>query len=410
MSELEFAVVELEKLLGVNLVKITEGLVELFIPDLSKFSDGRRIEPCWAPVFYNPRMVMNRDISVLAISYFAKLKKRNITVCEPLSATGVRGLRYAKEVPSVEKVVLNDIDFRAYKLILLNTKVNNLEDKVEVHNEDANILLHTYTKRGERFDVVDIDPFGSPVPFTDAAIRAVRGRGLLCLTATDLAPLLGVYPKACLRKYGAIPLRTDFSPEIGVRIMLGYLAREAAKHELGIKPLLAYIRQHYMRVFVEILTGASSSNKALQELGYLLFCRSCLWRALEKGHVPRTLVCPNCGSKLEVAGPLWCGPIFDRDFVRGLLADYESRAYMRKKELTKFLSTIVSEVEVNEVFYTTSELASRYRVQEPSVSDVVEKLRELGYKACRTHFSSKGFRTDAPLDVVSKIVRELSPK
>ena len=42
------------------------------------------------------------------------------------------------------------------------------------------------------FDVVDLDPYGSAVPFLDATIQSInRYGGLLCVTCTDLAVLSG---------------------------------------------------------------------------------------------------------------------------------------------------------------------------------------------------------------------------
>ena len=39
--------------------------------------------------------------------------------------------------------------------------------------------------------VVDLDPYGSPAMFLDAAVQCVTDGGLLCVTATDLAVLCG---------------------------------------------------------------------------------------------------------------------------------------------------------------------------------------------------------------------------
>ena len=47
------------------------------------------------------------------------------------------------------------------------------------------------------FDVVDLDPYGSPVPFLDAALQSVRDGGMLMVTCTDLAVLSGGNTGAC---------------------------------------------------------------------------------------------------------------------------------------------------------------------------------------------------------------------
>ena len=52
----------------------------------------------------------------------------------------------------------------------------------------------------EKFGFVDLDPFGTPAPFIDAAIRS-SGK-YLGVTATDTAPLCGAHLKAGIRRYG----------------------------------------------------------------------------------------------------------------------------------------------------------------------------------------------------------------
>ena len=68
-----------------------------------------------------------------------------------------------------------------------------------------------------RFDVIDLDPYGSPTPFLDAAVQSVADGGLLCITATDMAVLCGNTPETCYTKYGAISLKTKACHEFALR-------------------------------------------------------------------------------------------------------------------------------------------------------------------------------------------------
>lgn len=46
-------------------------------------------------VFINPSQVINRDLSILVIQTFINANnKQNYSLLEPLSATGIRGIRY----------------------------------------------------------------------------------------------------------------------------------------------------------------------------------------------------------------------------------------------------------------------------------------------------------------------------
>ena len=44
-----------------------------------------------------------------------------------------------------------------------------------------------------KFHCVDIDPYGSPSPFIDAAVQSVSDGGLLMITATDMVIWLMIH-------------------------------------------------------------------------------------------------------------------------------------------------------------------------------------------------------------------------
>jgi len=182
---------------------IKEGKVQILVPNLKAYgvvpSD---FAPSKAPVFYNPVMEFNRDLTVLAFKAYQHIVNHEISICEPFTSQGIRGIRFAAEVEGVKRVLLNDINTSAYKLAKYNIEFNKQQDKIVIKNKDANCVLSCNASPRSRFDIVDIDPFGTPVPYLDSAFQALKNRGLLAATATDLAPLCGVHAKACLRKYG----------------------------------------------------------------------------------------------------------------------------------------------------------------------------------------------------------------
>ena len=49
---------------------------------------------------------------------------------------------------------------------------------------DANDLMFRHRSTVDRFDVIDIDPFGSASKYLDCAVQAVADGGLLCVTCT----------------------------------------------------------------------------------------------------------------------------------------------------------------------------------------------------------------------------------
>ena len=198
-------------------------------------------------VFYNPVQQFNRDLSVAAIRTWSEspmtkkqIRKaaweqrqeqesnfsteqptngnnafqRKITVLEALSATGLRAIRYALEIPSVQTVYANDMSPSAIEAIHRNITHNNLAPKlVQATCSDANALM--YSRHTQRVDVIDLDPYGTATPFIDAAIQAIASDGLLCVTCTDMSVSAGIgYPEKCFTNYGGLPVKQEYTHEV----------------------------------------------------------------------------------------------------------------------------------------------------------------------------------------------------
>jgi len=367
-------------------VEVREGLASILVPKAERIYD--------APVFYNPVMALNRDISVLAVKLLSPGK-----VLDALSATGIRGIRYALETPA-EEVWLNDISDDAFRLILKNVELNlgikgkflserrvafEGEKMVIANHDDANRLM---AEKFRYFDFLDLDPFGSPVEFLDTALRSVKRRGVLAVTATDTGVLCGAYRNACLRKYLAEPIRGELCHEAGLRILIGTVVRYAAKYDLGAEVLLAYYRDHYFRAFLRLKSGAREADRSLSQLGYLWQDENGRFEYSE-GFLP---------GRPKAHGPLWLGPLKDGEFVEGLPNEAVDHPLAHGKTLP-FLKLLRDELDVP-FLHDTHALARRNGLQARKLADMIEILREKGYNATRTHFSPKALKTDAPFEEV----------
>jgi len=388
---------------------VEEGKVKISVPKLKAFiklpSD---YAPSKAPVFYNSVMELNRDLAVLALQAYQKLVNREISVCEPLASCGIRGIRFAREVKGVQKVLINDINEKALQLARYNVQMNGLSERVTVKNEDANLLLAHYGAPRKRFDAIDIDPFGSPVPYLDSAIRALRNGGLLALTATDMAPLCGVHPKACIRKYGGKPLRTEYCHELAVRLLAGCLATTAAKHDIGISVVFSHSTNHYIRIYATTKYGAKKADESIKNMGYILHCFRCFHRETTKElfTIEHSGKCSECNSKLNAAGPLWLDKIVDRDFCNLMEKEAEQRVLKNKEKIWKMLTLIKSETETPITYYVVDKLCDALNIPVPSVKRLVDALRKENFQASLTHFNQKGIRTNGPAMKIKQILHE----
>ena len=56
------------------------------------------------------------------------------------------------------------------------------------------MLMYGHREAHNRFDVIDLDPYGTACPFLDSAVQAVANGGLLCVTCTGQLELLRLSP------------------------------------------------------------------------------------------------------------------------------------------------------------------------------------------------------------------------
>ena len=385
---------------------IKEGSVNVFVPTLKKLP---AYPPSKLPVFYNPRMELNRDIAVVALRVYQKIIGRGLSVCEPMAGCGVRGIRLATEVSSVKKVVMNDLNPEASKLAALNVRRNHLSSRITVENMEANLLLSLHSSPGKRFDFIDIDPFGSPSPFLDSGVRAIVNGGLIALTATDTAPLCGVRPEACVRKYFGKPLRTEYCHELAVRLLISCLAITAARHGLGIKVLFSHSTDHYVRTYAQVVRSASEANEAMENIGYILHCFNCFHREWTLG-IASVLKskCDECGHRLSVAGPLWLNNLFSKKFFVGMLQEVKNLELGEKKRLMRLLNTISAEIDAPPTYYVIDKVSDKFGLPTPPKKTVLGALINLGYQASPTHFNYKGIKTNASAELVKSIIEQAS--
>ena len=377
---------------GTEVVEVKEGDTIILAPKSSVFGKI----PTKLPAFYNPAAKLSRDVSLKINDAYANLVGVDVTFADVLSGVGARGLRVAKECQRVAQVYLNDLNPKAIELAEKAAKLNGVFEKCVFTTKDALLFLAEHSTPGKRFDVVDVDPFGSPLPYLPAALRAVKRGGLISLTATDTAVLCGVYPKVALRRYGGLSMRCEYGNEVGARLLLSAAARQAMSVNAGITPVFAHVSRHYIRVYFTLESGAKKADENLEKIGYINQCGECGYR--ESGE--RRELCPTCGAKMLLAGPLWVGPLFSN---RVLDAALKLRSE-HLKLLDKIISVALDECDLPPTYYSVDELAKRLKVATPSVKDVVGSLRARGFRAAKTVFNPKGVKTDAPKEEVEKAV------
>ncbi|MBC8494832.1 hypothetical protein H8D36_01630 [archaeon] len=339
---------------------IEEGKAKIRISEESKIS--RKL-----PVFYNPVMKFNRDISILLLN---SLPDKDLQIGLPLSGSGIRGIRFLLELKKnkIKNISFNDNKSDFVKILNENFKISNIKKNKDIiiSNEDANLfMLNT-----SGFSYIDIDPFGTPNPFLDAAITRLSREGILAVTATDTSALCGTYENACKRKYWAVPLRNELKHEIGIRILIRKVQLIAAQFDKALTPIFSYSKEHYFRVFFRCKKGKTRVDKVIKKHGMI-----------------------------GKTGPLWFGSLWHKPLVKKMLKNADPK-------LEKFLGMIMSESEINVVgFHDIHKICEHKKLYVPKYEPLMETIRKRGFQASRTHFSDFGIRSNISLNELVEIIK-----
>ncbi len=369
--------------------ELQEGLARFIVPET---------------LFFNPRARLARDFGVIALRAEADLQERWLRVIDLMAGVGTRGIRYALEAP-VERIVLNDGNPAAVETIRRNIEINAIPDdvQVDVTCEQVHRLCYALRIRDERFDWVDMDAFGSPSVYWHAASLVPRWDGVLYLTATDMAALCGKLREPAIRHYGAVTRPWECGDEIGARVLIGAMQQSAGERGLYYQPLFVLDEGYAMRLAVRLRYGLADFPS--QHIGWLVKCMGCFTHTTLPLHVT-VGCCRVCGSEdVQWAGPLWTGSLFDAEFLH--LMSMEARKAGHQAVL-RLLRLMTDETDSPAGYYAAPDLGKRTHLSRlPPVDALVQRLRQEGYVASRTHFETSAFKTSAPYPLIQQIALQM---
>lgn len=388
-------------------------------------------------------------------------------ILDALSATGLRALRYAREIPMATTVTANDLSSSATASIKLNAEHNKLSDKINPTTSDAIVHMHRAaapaTGGPMHYHVIDLDPYGTSAPFLDAAVRAIVDGGLLCVTCTDAGVFASLgYLEKTYSQYGGLPLKGPHAHEGGLRLILHAIATSAARYGFAIEPLLSLSIDFYARVFVRIHHSPAEvkflASKTMVVYSCDAGCGS--WsvqhfaRTREKkaknGDTfysftqalapPANTHCEHCGFKTHQAGPMWGGPLHNPHFIQhilDMLPTLDESIYGTIPRIKGMLSVALNEnlgdhlssstaepgfqrdVSARPIpptnpairtqhpfFFHPSTLSRVLHCVSPSDAAIRGALIGLGYRTTRSHAKAGSICTDAPWSVIWEVMRE----
>lgn len=370
-----------------SMTSITEHSISLPIT-LPKGDVNAKME-----IFYNPIMVSNRNLSILLLN---TISSRNLKIADPLAGSGIRSLRFLKELKTgkIKQLCVNDLkpNFSSYLLKQLQNNKLKKTEKISIENKEASQFLLLETG----FDYIDIDPFGSPNPFLAAAIARISRDGILAITATDTAALTGTYPQVTRRKYWSESLHNYLMHETGLRILIRKIQLQGMQFDKALIPLLSYHKDHYFRIYFRASKGKEKCDVLVKNHQYFLFCSSCL----NFTHSLFNRETCSCGQMFQFAGPLWVGELTDSKLIQKMA---KNNLFPEEQS---FLNLLAKEATIPQVgFYDLHEIAKKLKTDVPKMEYF---LNQQG--VVRTHLSFYGVKTKLTLEKVialfTKILRK----
>ncbi len=359
------------------------------------YSEGKaRIEA--GAAFLNPVARFSRDLSVALVSTFAK---KGTKILDPTAATGIRGIRYYLETKSRD-VTLLEINRRVSVSMKKNIKVN----KIEAAAVNKSIQEFANTTK-ERFDVIDLDPFGSIAPDLFDVLKISKDGTYIFLTATDTAVLCGAHEQACLKIYDAKPMHNEVCHEVASRILIGFAARLAAQFNFGIEVVLSISYAHYLRVALRLRQGAAPAKDSITRLGYSYFCEKCGYRNVGACIFPKERDCPVCGNRLLIGGKLWAGELYERKTLEKVISEFKRRRF--DEAGLRILETLTNEPDAP-LYYSIPRMTKKMHLPSVSPSAVAASLRKKGFKAEKTHFEKDCIKTNAGITEIKEKIAGLS--
>ncbi len=425
-----------------------EGRTLMLLPSLPEDGQGPGTKAS-GKVFYNPAMAGSRTRSVLLLRHaldMGFLGEGTVYALDGLTASGLRARRWLNELPAEmsERVSATIVDLEEEALRWAEASHNEFPPSQGggILEPSKGDLRSVVLRSGRHW--VDIDPYGSPMPFIDSAMQSMARSGVMEVSATDTAALTGSSRTALMRRYGA-RVRTDsLAHDSGMRVMLANFSRVAARHDRAIVPLLSVWDSHHLRVSFRVLKSVSTANELEDSIGWRVHSptKEEVSASIDAGLHPNSSVVhlpmhcmlplkfPIDRSDPRVSGPLWVGPMGDRDAMSSMTEENalessgpefsvddplgwdERRVEAERRRVARSVRHISEESDVisSSHLVVVDDLAAWLGSgAPPSPRKIVDMLNEAGHSAGVSSYGRPSFRANAPWEAIVESAMSIQP-
>jgi len=349
--------------------------------------------------FYNPQSKYVRDLGVLAAAVYRQ-DYGSLKVLDTLAGCGVRSLRYCLE-SEADYVWVNEGNHQHNSIMQQNLSLAIAPSRFKLTHQDAHRVFFQCYQERDYYDLVDVDCFGSAVPYLNTMLWATKIGGLMYLTCTDGRTLTGHPPEKTVLAYNAIARSHPAIQEQALRLIIGATQQQAATKGLGIEPVFSLFTGQTYRVMVRLVAKPQLNAN---NYGFLSYCRHCgnyqtfTWRKLNK------VSCTCDRPAITVSGAMWLGQLHDRY----LLKRYTILAQQwRWQKIVELLNLMQGEIEFPPYFYTLREIGNRGKLDLPKKSRLIRALQDNGDRAAATHIEPQAIKTNTNMETIVAIAKNL---
>ena len=340
--------------------------------------------------FYNPQSKLVRDLGILAATVY-KQDRGSLRVLDALAGCGIRSLRYWQESNS-DYLWVNEGNPDNSFILQQNLAEAIASGHCQITHQDAHRVFFKCYEHRDYYDLVDVDCFGSAVPYLSTMVWATKIGGLMYLTSTDGRTLTGHLPENSIQAYGAIARSHPATHEQALRFLIGATQQQAATKGLGVEPVFSLFTGKTYRLMMRLVSKPNLTNN---NYGFLAYCHSCgnyqtiTWRKLNK------ITCTCSHAAVTVSGAMWLGELHNRQQIKRFIILAQQLGWQKIVEL---LNLMRDEIDLPPYFYKLGEIGRRGKIDIPKRSHLIKALQDKGYQAAATHINSQAIKTDADLE------------
>ncbi|CAL1541398.1 unnamed protein product [Lymnaea stagnalis] len=300
---------------------------------------------------FNRKLKLFREFTLATLSALTEIKQTQlrcdtgtdnvisqVSALDALACTGVAGIQWKKHLSSRVHVTLADRDdvtkltsnSEANDFSCSEFHLNPLRVPGDLHESQSEKEVHVCNAEAkavmvmEAFNFIYLNPQKNATTYFEPAFNSLTCRGLLCFVFPDVS-LFARSAHVVQRYYGVDVVKTEYLKELTARIIIGSLARAAARSNKGIMVQYVISFEDYLLICVKVCRGHAAADTSLTELAKLQHCRLCEQRNFIPQQLalledPYSLLACKCkeknpGKTAVSLGPMWKGPIYDWDFL-----------------------------------------------------------------------------------------------